>query len=83
MSEGLCFSFVGVAEGRGEAEDSGQRSWAVQTETQQLWVEGRGQVEESRDSVLPEATQICIRGGRVEGRGCWWQETEQGKLCAH
>lgn len=74
---------MGVAEGRVRPRISGQRSWAVQTETQQPCVERCGQVAGSLDSMLPEATQICFHGGGAEGRGCWWQEMEHGKLCAH
>lgn len=45
-------------------------------------MEGCEQVAGSLGSVLPEATQISIHGGKAEVRGCGHQEMEDGS-CAH
>lgn len=68
---------------KGEAQDFRPTELGCADRNTTACVEGRGQVDGNLDSVLPVATQICIHGGRVEGRGCWWQETEHGKLYAH
>lgn len=64
---------MGVADERVRPRIPAQRSWAVQTETQQPCVRHCGQVAGSLDSVLPEATQICIHGG---GEGVRMQGAE-------